>query len=347
MVETEAGFVPVSALAGERDRPGRPGQLLRWRSRRYLNIQICRCPRRHMHRTPDPLILDMGRKFAQERLAPRRGARKGRRHRTGDHRRTGRARHPRRDHPGRMGRLRARPGHLRPGARRDRRRRRLGLHAGLGAQLPHLRSCSNNYGTDAQKDRWLRPLAPASSRLVRADRAAGRIRCLQPAHPRGQARRSLRHQRRQAIHLQRRPARQHRAVRGDRSRRRQARPVVLRRRKATPGYKVAAQGRKARPESLRDLRAGVRGHGGARGPAHRRRGRRLPHRALHAGSGRIGIAAQSVGMARAALDIRDRVCPRPPGVRRRDHRHQAVGFRLVDAKTRLEAARQLMLHARP
>src|SRR5271165_5144921 len=62
-------------------------------------------------------------------------------------------------------------------------------------------------------------------------------------------------------------------------------------------------------------------------------------------SGRIGIAAQSVGMARAALDYaiayaRDR---HAFGARIIDH--QAVGFRLVDAKTRLEAARQLVLHA--
>jgi butyryl-CoA dehydrogenase len=62
-------------------------------------------------------------------------------------------------------------------------------------------------------------------------------------------------------------------------------------------------------------------------------------------SGRIGIAAQAVGMARAALDYaigyaRDR---QAFGARIIDH--QAVGFRLVDAKTRLEAARQLVLHA--
>jgi alkylation response protein AidB-like acyl-CoA dehydrogenase len=62
-------------------------------------------------------------------------------------------------------------------------------------------------------------------------------------------------------------------------------------------------------------------------------------------SGRIGIAAQSVGMARAALDYaiayaRDR---RAFGVPIMEH--QAVSFRLVDAKTRLEAARQMTLHA--
>jgi butyryl-CoA dehydrogenase len=62
-------------------------------------------------------------------------------------------------------------------------------------------------------------------------------------------------------------------------------------------------------------------------------------------SGRIGIAAQSVGMARAALDCaiayaRDRTAFGQPIIA-----HQAVAFRLVDAKTKLAAARQMTLHA--
>ena len=62
-------------------------------------------------------------------------------------------------------------------------------------------------------------------------------------------------------------------------------------------------------------------------------------------TGRIGIAAQCVGMAQAALDIaiayaRDRRSFGKPIIE-----HQAVGFRLADLATRLEAARQLVLHA--
>jgi butyryl-CoA dehydrogenase len=62
-------------------------------------------------------------------------------------------------------------------------------------------------------------------------------------------------------------------------------------------------------------------------------------------SGRIGIAAQSVGMARAALDYaiayaKDRRAFGVPIIE-----HQAVSFRLVEAKTKLEAARQMTLHA--
>ncbi|MFC0217031.1 hypothetical protein FHS82_000782 [Pseudochelatococcus lubricantis] len=61
--------------------------------------------------------------------------------------------------------------------------------------------------------------------------------------------------------------------------------------------------------------------------------------------GRIGIAAQSVGMARAAFEAardyaRDRVAFGKPIIE-----HQAVAFRLADMATRIEAARQLVLSA--
>lgn len=62
-------------------------------------------------------------------------------------------------------------------------------------------------------------------------------------------------------------------------------------------------------------------------------------------AGRIGIAAQCVGMAQAALEIavdyaKDRRSFGQPIIE-----HQAVGFRLADLAARLEAARQLTLHA--
>jgi alkylation response protein AidB-like acyl-CoA dehydrogenase len=62
-------------------------------------------------------------------------------------------------------------------------------------------------------------------------------------------------------------------------------------------------------------------------------------------TGRIGIAAQCIGMAQAALEIaifyaRDRRSMGKPIIE-----HQAVGFRLADLASRLEAARQLVLHA--
>jgi hypothetical protein len=62
-------------------------------------------------------------------------------------------------------------------------------------------------------------------------------------------------------------------------------------------------------------------------------------------SGRIGIAAQSVGMARAALDYAVEYAKERKAFGGRIIDFQAVGFRLVEAKTRLEAARQMTLHA--
>jgi butyryl-CoA dehydrogenase len=62
-------------------------------------------------------------------------------------------------------------------------------------------------------------------------------------------------------------------------------------------------------------------------------------------SGRIGIAAQSVGMARAALEYAVGYAKERQAFGGRIMDFQAVGFRLADAKTKLEAARQLTLYA--
>lgn len=61
--------------------------------------------------------------------------------------------------------------------------------------------------------------------------------------------------------------------------------------------------------------------------------------------GRIGIASQSVGMARAAFEAardyaRERTAFGLPIID-----HQAVAFRLADMATRIEVARQMVLHA--
>jgi butyryl-CoA dehydrogenase len=115
--------------------------------------------------------------------------------------------------------------------------------------------------------------------------------------------------------------------------------------KDTPGYRVARKeeklGQKASEtcaiafedmEVPEDQRIGAEGEG-----------YRIALSTLE--SGRIGIAAQSVGMARAALEYaigyaRERSAFGKPIIE-----HQGVSFRLVEAKTRLEASRQLVLHA--
>jgi len=62
-------------------------------------------------------------------------------------------------------------------------------------------------------------------------------------------------------------------------------------------------------------------------------------------SGRIGIAAQSVGMARAALDAAVEYAKGRKSFGVELVQHQAVAFRLADMATQIEAARQLVLHA--
>ena len=62
-------------------------------------------------------------------------------------------------------------------------------------------------------------------------------------------------------------------------------------------------------------------------------------------AGRIGIGAQSVGMARAALEIAIQYARERKSFGKLIIEHQAVGFRLADLAARLKAAEQLVLHA--
>jgi alkylation response protein AidB-like acyl-CoA dehydrogenase len=62
-------------------------------------------------------------------------------------------------------------------------------------------------------------------------------------------------------------------------------------------------------------------------------------------AGRIGIAAQCIGMAQAALEIAVGYAKERKSMGSFIIEHQAVGFRLADLAARLEGARQLVLHA--
>jgi len=114
---------------------------------------------------------------------------------------------------------------------------------------------------------------------------------------------------------------------------------------ATPGYRVerveAKLGQKASDTcalAFSDLELPETARIGAEGE-----GYRIALSSLE--TGRIGIAAQSVGMAQAALDLaRDWAGTRTSfGVPLKAH--QAVAFRLAELATELEAARQLVLNA--
>ena len=62
-------------------------------------------------------------------------------------------------------------------------------------------------------------------------------------------------------------------------------------------------------------------------------------------AGRIGIAAQCLGMARAALEAAVGYAQDREAFGKPIFEHQAVNFRLADMATQLEAARQLVWHA--
>ena len=62
-------------------------------------------------------------------------------------------------------------------------------------------------------------------------------------------------------------------------------------------------------------------------------------------AGRIGIAAQAVGMARAAFEAAHAYSLQREAFGKPIFEHQAVSFRLADMATRLEASRQLVWHA--
>ncbi len=61
--------------------------------------------------------------------------------------------------------------------------------------------------------------------------------------------------------------------------------------------------------------------------------------------GRIGIASQSIGMARSALEVAIAYAKERESFGQPIFQHQAVGFRLAECATKIEAARQLTWHA--
>ena len=113
----------------------------------------------------------------------------------------------------------------------------------------------------------------------------------------------------------------------------------------TPGYQVARLEDKLGQHSsdtaqinFDDCRIPVENRIGAEGE-----GYRIALSALE--GGRIGIAAQSIGMARSAFEFALDYAKQRESFGTAIFNHQAVGFRLADCATRLEAARQLIWHA--
>lgn len=114
---------------------------------------------------------------------------------------------------------------------------------------------------------------------------------------------------------------------------------------ATPGYTVARLEDKLGQHSSDTAQINF---DGCRVPLENRigaegEGYRIALSALE--GGRIGIAAQSVGMARSAFEFAVAYAKERQSFGTAIFNHQAVGFRLADCATRLEAARQLIWHA--
>ena len=202
------------------------------------------------------------------------------------------------------------------------------------------------FGTDAQKDRWLRPLARGeqvgSFALTEPQAGSDASNLRSRAVKRGD--RYIINGSKQFISSASIPgATVLFAVTDPAAGKRGLSCFVVD--KATPGYIVAKKeeklGQKASETcalTFEDMEVPDSQRVGAEGE-----GYKIALSTLE--SGRIGIAAQAVGMARAALDYaiayaRDRQAFGAPIIT-----HQAVAFRLVDAKTRLEAARQMVCHA--
>jgi len=113
----------------------------------------------------------------------------------------------------------------------------------------------------------------------------------------------------------------------------------------TPGYVVARLEDKVGQHSSDTAQINF---DGCRIPADHRigeegEGYRIALSALE--GGRIGIAAQSLGMARSAFEVALAYAKERQSFGKPIFEHQAVGFRLADCATQLEAARQLIWHA--
>ena len=114
---------------------------------------------------------------------------------------------------------------------------------------------------------------------------------------------------------------------------------------ATPGYVVASLERKAGQHASDTAQIRFEG---CRVPAQNLlgeegQGYKIALSGLE--GGRIGIASQSVGMARAAFEAALRYAREREAFGVPIFEHQAVQFRLADMATSIEAARQLILHA--
>ena len=203
-----------------------------------------------------------------------------------------------------------------------------------------------NYGSDAQKDRWLRPLARGehvgsfglTEPQAGSDASALRTRAVRKGDT------YVVNGAKQFISNAAHPGSLvFFAVTDPSAGKRGLSAFIVD--KTTPGFSISRIGEKLGQKAsdtcalaFDDMEVPVSQRIGAEGE-----GYKIALSTLE--SGRIGIASQAVGMARAALDYAIGYARERKAFGGAIVDFQAVGFRLADAKTRLEAARQLTLHA--
>ena len=179
----------------------------------------------------------------------------------------------------------------------------------------------NNYGTDAQKDRWLRKLATGehvgSFGLTEPQAGSDASNLKTRAVKKGD--RYIVNGAKQFISNATHPGSLvFFAVTDPGAGKKGLSAFVID--KTHPGFSVARTRGEAGAEGLRHLRADVRGHGSARGPAHRRRGRGLQDRAVDAGKRPHRHRGAERRDGSGGAGIRHRLRARSKGVRRGDHR---------------------------
>jgi alkylation response protein AidB-like acyl-CoA dehydrogenase len=194
------------------------------------------------------------------------------------------------------------------------------------------------YGNASQQEQWLRPLAQGQmlGAFCLTEPHVGR--CLGAAYH-GRARwRRLRHQRRQAVHHQRQEWRCGHRHRRHRQGGGQERHECLHRAHrqsrlpgGTPGRQAGPAQQRYGADQFRELPHSRREPDRAEGE-----GYKIALSALE--GGRIGIAAQSVGMARAAFECALQYSKERESFGQPIFNHQAVGFRLAECATQIEAA---------
>ena len=203
------------------------------------------------------------------------------------------------------------------------------------------------YGTPEQKEKYLRPMARGECLSAFAlTEPSGGSDAAALAHARGAARRGVCAERHEAVHHHRQERRCVPGVRQHRPGQGQARHHrVHRRDQASPGYRVGRIEKKMGQNAsdtceihFDDMDVPVANRLGAEG-----QGYRIALSNLE--GGRIGIAAQAIGIARAAYELALAYAQERKSFGKVIYEYQAVSHRIADMATQILAARLLVLHA--